>query len=186
MSQSGDSPQPGLVDAFFSAFGTWPRSSSELLDFEEFQAQCAADWREYRAADSSDYIPAECVAEYVEGAYVDGDYVAGGYIVEECQCWQDSYPEPDSAPASDMTDDVSSATADESTENLDPFQRKLAQFVDRAVYLEKVIGVGSRNGINNTLRVSGSAQGAEFSGFGLAGVVPGVVAGEVDVFPAER
>ena len=41
-------------------------------------------------------------------------------------------------------------------------------------------GVSSRNGINNTLRVSGSAQGAEFSGFGLAGVVPGVVAGEVD------
>jgi hypothetical protein len=33
-------------------------------------------------------------------------------------------------------------------------------------------GVSLRNGISNTLRVSGLTQGAEFSGFGMAGVVP--------------
>ena len=45
MSQSGDTPQPSPADPFFAAYGTWPASVQESLDFAAFQAQCDADWR---------------------------------------------------------------------------------------------------------------------------------------------
>ncbi|TFB69067.1 hypothetical protein E3O06_15940 [Cryobacterium glaciale] len=45
MSQSGDTPQPGPVDPFFTAHGCRPSTPEERAEFEVFWAQCQADWR---------------------------------------------------------------------------------------------------------------------------------------------
>ena len=55
MSQSGDTPQPGLADAFFAAYGRWPVTARDSLDFAVFQAQCDADWRAEVAAGAGQY-----------------------------------------------------------------------------------------------------------------------------------
>ncbi|WP_166787723.1 hypothetical protein [Cryobacterium luteum] len=45
MSQSGDTPQPGLVDPFFAAHGYRPSTAEERAEFEVFWARCQAGWR---------------------------------------------------------------------------------------------------------------------------------------------
>ena len=78
MSQSGDSPQPGLVDAFFSAFETWPRSAAELLEFaadpfgaDAFGADAFAD-QEFAADPAADPAAADPAADPAAADPFDG------------------------------------------------------------------------------------------------------------------
>jgi hypothetical protein len=136
MSQSGDSPQPGLVDAFFSAFGTWPRSAAELLDFTAFQAQCAADWHE---ADAADF--AATVAEYsglADPAHGDSCRTADALGADAFGA--DPFgADPLGADAFATDAFATDPFGADAFNDLNPFRRRQAQFVDRALYFERVI-----------------------------------------------
>ena len=97
MSQSGDIPESGFVDAFFAAHGTWPVTAAERAGFNAAGFNAAG----FNAAGFNG------VGDNSEGCNSEGGNADGSA----------------SNPAGD----------------LDPFQCRQAQFVDRAVYFERVI-----------------------------------------------
>ncbi|TFC25577.1 DUF222 domain-containing protein [Cryobacterium sp. TMT1-3] len=182
MSQSGDTPQPGLVDPFFAAHGYRPSTAEERAEFEVFWAQCQADWRveiaeglgqfaPYDALEDvdtepfstdpflSDLVGPECVGpESYRREMPDGPPLPAGLDLTEVfaavppaglfdddlreeflyaeylRTEHDSDDEPGpKLPADDSPADGSLA------DDLSPFQRHQAQFVDRVLFFEKII-----------------------------------------------
>ncbi|WP_104177762.1 HNH endonuclease signature motif containing protein [Cryobacterium sp. Y50] len=174
MSQHGDIPQQGLVDPFFAAYGAWPVTARDSLDFAAFQAQYDADWRAEVAAGAGQYgelIAPECfitevvapdagVSEFADcptipagldlnevfravlPTHVFDEDVREEFLYAEYLRTEGTTGEPEADPIDpgDPGDPGDSDTADGSpAEQLSPFQRRQAQFVDRVLYLEKVI-----------------------------------------------
>ncbi|WP_105036744.1 HNH endonuclease signature motif containing protein [Cryobacterium aureum] len=72
MSQSGDTPQPGLVDPFFAAHGYWPSAPEERAEFDAFWALCQADFRVEIAEGLGQFAPYDAL-EDVDTAPVSPD-----------------------------------------------------------------------------------------------------------------
>ncbi|TFD52646.1 hypothetical protein E3T43_15040 [Cryobacterium sp. Hh7] len=172
MSQSGDTPQPGLVDPFFAAHGYRPSTPEERAEFDAFWAQCQADWRVEIAEGLGQFAPYDAledvdtepfstdpfVADPVGPAFyrremLDGPPIPAGLELIEVfaavppeHLFDDDLREEflyaeylrtehdmDDEPGPLLPADSSRA------DDLSPFQRHQAQFVDRVLYLEKVI-----------------------------------------------
>ncbi|SEN76250.1 HNH endonuclease signature motif containing protein, partial [Cryobacterium luteum] len=63
MSQSGDTPKPGLVDPFFAAHGYRPSTAEERAEFEVFWARCQADWRVEIAEGLGQFAPYDALED---------------------------------------------------------------------------------------------------------------------------
>ncbi|TFC77959.1 HNH endonuclease [Cryobacterium sp. TMS1-20-1] len=172
MSQSGDTPQPGLVDPFFAAHGYRPSTPEERAEFDAFWAQCQADWRVEIAEGLGQFAPYDAledvdtepfstdpfVADPVGPAFYrrempDGPPIPAGLELIEVfaavppeHLFDDDLREEflyaeylrtehdiDDEPGPLLPADSSRA------DDLSPFQRHQAQFVDRVIYFEKVI-----------------------------------------------
>ena len=82
MSQSGDTPQPGLVDPFFAAHGYRPSTPEERAEFDAFWAQCQADWRVEIAEGLGQFAPYDGL-EGVDTAPVSPDPFAADAVGPE-------------------------------------------------------------------------------------------------------
>ena len=192
MSQSGDTPQPGLVDPFFACHGYPPSTPEERAEFEAFWAQCQADWRVEIAEGLEEFTPDDApvpvrpkpvnlksvspmanrpvlidgppipiglnltevfaavppehlfdgelreeilYAEYLAANFLP-DFLSDEGATDELRAHPAAADQSDSAAADpDQFDPADSSPGGV----LSPFQRHQAQFVDRVLYLEKII-----------------------------------------------
>ncbi|TFD62755.1 HNH endonuclease [Cryobacterium suzukii] len=167
MSQSGDTPQQqGVIDRFLAGlpdgeYADWPFSDEDLAWREE----CRSVWEAEERADANTAtlkmfadgpaipagldltdvfaaVPPECLFEEdLREEFLYTEYIAAENIARELD--SDPGDGAPSDPAADPT--ASNPTASNSTlsdptaADLSPFQRRQAQFVDRVIYLEKII-----------------------------------------------
>ncbi|WP_104083823.1 HNH endonuclease signature motif containing protein [Cryobacterium sp. Y11] len=165
MSQSGDTPRPGLADPFFDGihdgeFLEWSFSAEDRAFFDDFRVRCNSDWQaEAEAAAAAPAFPfadgptipaglnlteafTAVPPEHVFDENLREEFLYAEYLRAEGST-DDSSPIDDSpvddSPANGSPADGSPVDGDQ-TEPLSPFQRQQSKLVDRVLYLENVIG----------------------------------------------